>query len=465
VSKRGDGPRIRRLEALLQALSGGAGSVTSVSGSAPIASSGGPAPTISITPATDAAAGSMSAADKTKLDGLVPVQPFFVGYDSIVAPHIVVQGAEPLFMDRDAIGTPMQITFPSWADGDVLEVSFNMTLDLVGDGLTSAFRAYAAVSTDGGATFRKLNYSGNTWTGDPDRASVYLQKATSHAGHLTVGATFSQTLPDPVTAGDTIIVEITTIAFTGCSLTDTSNITDNFGNVYAQQRASVTPDAGASMAVSVWAAFGVNVGTTGAPLTITATVGKENYFDVALMEYPASAGLRVANDANRFGGGAIVPQCTLAGSALGDVCISALADANGVGLSTLGAFGAHAASGVYAPDPNGDFWAIQDGTSDGAALMTARQGTSDDFWAFVAIALLPPASGNHGFLSLNGLGSVVIHGTTPPIVRLAYFYDTGLLSVDSPAGGAAGQGAILKAVRIPSASIVGTPPLSVLQAF
>jgi hypothetical protein len=44
--------------------------VTSVSGTAPIASSGGATPTISISAATTGAAGSMSSADKTKLDGI-----------------------------------------------------------------------------------------------------------------------------------------------------------------------------------------------------------------------------------------------------------------------------------------------------------------------------------------------------------------------------------------------------------
>jgi hypothetical protein len=46
--------------------------VNSVTGVAPIASSGGQTPAISIAAATDAAAGSMSAADKTKLDGITP---------------------------------------------------------------------------------------------------------------------------------------------------------------------------------------------------------------------------------------------------------------------------------------------------------------------------------------------------------------------------------------------------------
>lgn len=51
-------------------LTGNTGTVTSVSGTAPIVSSGGTGPTISISAATTSAAGSMSADDKTKLDGI-----------------------------------------------------------------------------------------------------------------------------------------------------------------------------------------------------------------------------------------------------------------------------------------------------------------------------------------------------------------------------------------------------------
>jgi hypothetical protein len=48
----------------------GTGSIESVSGTAPIISSGGATPVISISAVTTSAAGSMSAADKTKLDGI-----------------------------------------------------------------------------------------------------------------------------------------------------------------------------------------------------------------------------------------------------------------------------------------------------------------------------------------------------------------------------------------------------------
>jgi len=50
------------------------GTVTGVTGTAPIISSGGNAPAISISAATPSAAGSMSASDKTKLDGIVGSQ-------------------------------------------------------------------------------------------------------------------------------------------------------------------------------------------------------------------------------------------------------------------------------------------------------------------------------------------------------------------------------------------------------
>jgi hypothetical protein len=54
---------------LNNAVSGG---VLTVSGTAPITSSGGANPTVGISPATPSDAGSMSAADKTKLDGITP---------------------------------------------------------------------------------------------------------------------------------------------------------------------------------------------------------------------------------------------------------------------------------------------------------------------------------------------------------------------------------------------------------
>jgi len=58
------------VQAAIAEVASEAGTVTAVSGAAPIVSSGGATPAISITPASQSAAGSISSADKTKLDGI-----------------------------------------------------------------------------------------------------------------------------------------------------------------------------------------------------------------------------------------------------------------------------------------------------------------------------------------------------------------------------------------------------------
>jgi hypothetical protein len=67
--------------------SGGGGGVTSVTGTTPIASTGGTTPAISIAAATTGAAGSMSAADKTKIDGVA------AGAVSFPSDHCLWKGA------------------------------------------------------------------------------------------------------------------------------------------------------------------------------------------------------------------------------------------------------------------------------------------------------------------------------------------------------------------------------------
>ena len=59
-----------KLDGIAAGATANTGTVTGVTGTAPIVSSGGTAPAISISAATTSAAGSMSSADKTKLDGI-----------------------------------------------------------------------------------------------------------------------------------------------------------------------------------------------------------------------------------------------------------------------------------------------------------------------------------------------------------------------------------------------------------
>lgn len=91
----------------------GGGGVTSVSGTAPVVSSGGTTPAISITAATTSAAGSMSAADKTKLDGIQAGAQVNVGTDlsytastRLLASSTGVDATLPLFTSTDAGLTP-----------------------------------------------------------------------------------------------------------------------------------------------------------------------------------------------------------------------------------------------------------------------------------------------------------------------------------------------------------------------
>jgi len=72
------------------------GGVTSVTGTSPIASSGGATPAISISAATTGAAGSMSSADKTKLDGIAAgAQPGTVTGVTGTAPIVSSGGTTP----------------------------------------------------------------------------------------------------------------------------------------------------------------------------------------------------------------------------------------------------------------------------------------------------------------------------------------------------------------------------------
>ena len=69
---------------------GGGGSLTAVTGTAPIVSSGGNTPAISISAATTSAAGSMSAADKVSLSGLTTK---YANNELITGPNTLMEGS------------------------------------------------------------------------------------------------------------------------------------------------------------------------------------------------------------------------------------------------------------------------------------------------------------------------------------------------------------------------------------
>jgi hypothetical protein len=126
-----------------------AGTVTDVTGTLPIVSSGGTAPAISINAATTTTPGSMSSADKTKLDGLSQVwtQAGNNLYPTTIATRVGIGNTAPdskLQVSTDATGTGTDKT------------AIRAT---VGNNYGAAFEGYLESGVAGGAIISTLNGS------------------------------------------------------------------------------------------------------------------------------------------------------------------------------------------------------------------------------------------------------------------------------------------------------------------
>jgi len=132
----------------------GGGTVTNVTGTAPIASSGGSTPSISIVPATGSVPGSMSAADKTKLDA-------FSGTNTGDQTSIVgITGTKAQFDTAVTDGNILyvgDVTTNATHTGDVTGAT---ALTIANDAVTNAKAANMATATIKGRT--------TAGTGDPE---------------------------------------------------------------------------------------------------------------------------------------------------------------------------------------------------------------------------------------------------------------------------------------------------------
>jgi hypothetical protein len=144
---------------------GAGATVVSVTGTAPIVSSGGASPAISITAATTSAAGSMSSADKTKLDG-------------IAAGAEVNQNAFSNF----AVSGQTTVAADTKTDTLTLVAGTNITLttDATTDTITIA-------ASGGGTSYSTVRtQSGTTYTLALTDAGDYIQTTSTTAVTITV---------------------------------------------------------------------------------------------------------------------------------------------------------------------------------------------------------------------------------------------------------------------------------------
>lgn len=157
--------------------------VTSVSGTAPIVSSGGSTPVISIIPATPSVPGSMSAADKAKLDGIV---------GGATSCFMVYQNSPQAI----SIGTQTAINYAAVVFDDTSEFSLGLSAFVAANTGTYVFNAGVAGSQTT-ATRRQVSIYVN------GAQRIVIQDATGNGGNCSMSGTSG---PMKLTAGDQVQV-------------------------------------------------------------------------------------------------------------------------------------------------------------------------------------------------------------------------------------------------------------------
>jgi hypothetical protein len=143
----------------------GSGTVTGVTGTAPIVSSGGATPALSISAATTSAAGSMSSADKTKLDGIAS------GAQVNVATNLS-QGTRTtttVLLDSST-GTSATLDIATTSLAGVMSSADKTKLDGIATGATAITNldSLTDVVVASPTTGQVLKYNGTNWVNDTD---------------------------------------------------------------------------------------------------------------------------------------------------------------------------------------------------------------------------------------------------------------------------------------------------------
>jgi hypothetical protein len=153
----------------------GNGTVTSVSGTAPIVSSGGATPAISITAATTSAAGSMSSADKTKLDGIAANANNYT---------------HPAYTARSITATGVEVidTFTSDASGHVTAAT-KRSMPAATTSAAGVMSSADKTKLDGIAAGAQVNVATNLAQGTRTTTTVPITSSTGTSATLDIATT------------------------------------------------------------------------------------------------------------------------------------------------------------------------------------------------------------------------------------------------------------------------------------
>ncbi len=192
------------------------GTVTGVTGTAPIVSSGGTAPAISISAATTSAAGSMSSADKTKLDGIASGATANTGTVTSVATSGTVSG---ITLTGGTITTTGTVTL-----GGTLAVLPSNFASQTANTFLAAPNGTAGVPTFRTIVAADVPTLNQNTTGSADSANFLINNTTgfSNANNIFKGGVYSYYNGTNVPAGDFGLISIPT--WTSTSATHKYNL-------------------------------------------------------------------------------------------------------------------------------------------------------------------------------------------------------------------------------------------------
>jgi hypothetical protein len=218
--------------------------------------------------------------------------------------------------------------------------------------------------------------------------SIYIQK---NAGNIGNGGSGSVSFSSNNTAGNTLVLYANEINFGSGpgSGSDVTLISDTLGNSYGAPIFAGNPNGGGQYGSFCWLVFGCKGGAN----TITIHWSTGNYFDLAVMEYPSSAGLRASGTAAVTSTAADAVSVT--GAISGDVSVC-MGNSNSGTFGSPGFFGSNTAALVMTDSSSGagsDTWSIEEGLADGSSPMICSWVGNTSSSARIAVALKPAGGG------------------------------------------------------------------------